>query len=72
MSWFLGFLAAAIAVAWWFSHRRFLQRWRHLEKWIDDLAAGRPPGGAVFPDGGRFAALTHPLEKLAADRKSVV
>ena len=68
MSWFLGFLAAAIAIAWWFSHRRLVRHWRHLEQWIDDLAAGRPPGSAVFLDGGRFAALTHPLEKLAAEQ----
>ena len=68
MTWFLGFLAAAIAAAWWFFHRKFVRHWRHLEQWLDDLAAGRPPGSAVFLDGGRFAALTHPLEKLAAEQ----
>ena len=66
MSWFLGFLAAGIAVAWWFSHRRLVRHWGILGKWIEDLAAGRTPGGLVFRDGGRFAALAHPLEKLAA------
>ena len=66
MSWFFGFLAVVIAGAWWLSHRKFVRHWRHLEQWLDDLAAGRPPGSAVFLDGGRFAALTHPLEKLAA------
>ena len=69
MSWFLGFLAAAIAAAWWFSHRRFVRHWRHLEQWIDDLAAGRPSGGMVFHDAGRFSTLTHPLEKLAAEQE---
>ena len=69
MSWFLGFLAAAIAAAWWFSHRRFVRHWRHLERWIDDLAAGRPSGGMVFHDAGRFSTLTHPLEKLAAEQE---
>ncbi len=69
MSWFLGFLAVAIAAAWWFSHRRFVRHWRHLEQWIDDLAAGRTPSGMVFLNGGRFAALTHPLEKLAAEQE---
>ena len=69
MSWFFGILAAAIAVAWWLSHRRFVRHWRHLEQCIDDLAAGRAPGGMVFLKGGRFAALTHPLEKLAAEQE---
>ena len=69
MTWFLGFLAAAIATAWWLSHRKFVRHWRQLEQWLDDLAAGRTPGSAAFPDSGRFAALTHPLEKLAAEQE---
>ncbi len=69
MSWFLGFLAAAIAAAWWLSHRRFLRHWRRLGQGIEDLASGRPPSGLVFAEGGRFAALTHPLEKLAAEQE---
>ncbi len=69
MTWFLGILAAAIAVAWWISHRRFVRHWRHMEQWMDDLAEGRPPGGMVFLNAGRFSALTHLLEKLAAEQE---
>ena len=39
MSWFFGFLAAAIAFAWWFSHRRFVQNARRLAQRIDELEA---------------------------------
>ena len=69
MTWFFGLLAFAIAAGWWFSHRRFVRHWRILERRIDDLAAGRTPDSAGFPIGGRFAALAHPLEKLAAGQE---
>ena len=69
MSWFLGFLAAAIALAWWLQRRRMERHWRHLEALLEALAAGREPGSFVFLDGGRFSALTHPLGKLAAEQE---
>ena len=39
MSWLFGFLAAAIAFAWWFSHWRFIQNARRLERRVGDLEA---------------------------------
>ena len=65
MSWFLGFLAAGLALAWWLSHRRFAGDRQRLEHWIEELAAGRAP--EVLP-GWCLAGLTHPLEKLAAEQ----
>ena len=67
MSWFLGFLAAAMALTWWWRHQRMERHWRHLEELLEARAPGREPGGFVFLDGGRISALTHPLGKLAAE-----
>ena len=39
MSWFLGFLAAGLALAWWFSHRRFVQNVWRLEQRVEELEA---------------------------------
>lgn len=71
MSWFFGFLAAAIAAAWWVSQQRFQRHWGHLERVIEELAAGRMPENLVFLKGGRFSTLTHPLEKIAVEQTRV-
>ena len=67
MSWFLGFLAAGLALGWWLSHRRSAREWRQLAQVVEELAAGRAPGGLVVAQGGRLAALTHPLERVAEE-----
>jgi len=68
MTWFLGFLAAAVAVAWWRSHRRVERHWRHLEQALEDLAAGRRPESVGFLQGTRFSGAAHPLEKIAGEQ----
>ena len=68
MSAILGWCVAGIlaVIAWWV-WRRFSRDFRHLEHLLDELAAGRMPEGFVFRHGGRFARLTFPLEKIAAE-----
>jgi two-component system phosphate regulon sensor histidine kinase PhoR len=61
-------VAGALALCTWWIWRRFAVDWRHLEQLLDELAAGRKPEGFVFRHGGRFARLTHPLEKIAEER----
>ena len=39
MSWFLGFLAASLALAWWFSHRRSAHQARRLAQRVEELEA---------------------------------
>ena len=69
MAWFLGFLAVAIAGAWWLSHRRLERQRLHLERLMEELADGRRPESMDFPAGSSFSALTHPLEKIAAGQE---
>ena len=39
MAWLFGFLAAGLSLAWWFSHRRFVENVRRLEQRADELEA---------------------------------
>lgn len=67
IGWIVGLLlAAAIAAAWWRSHRRAARNWERLERALDALAEGRKPEGLVFVEGGFFSRQTHRLEQLAA------
>jgi two-component system phosphate regulon sensor histidine kinase PhoR len=72
MSAILGWCVAgvlALCTSWiW---RRFARDWRHLEQLIDELASGRKPAGFVFRNGGRFARLTYPLEKIAQEQEKL-
>jgi two-component system phosphate regulon sensor histidine kinase PhoR len=58
-------VAGVLALSTWWVWRRLARDWRHLEQLLDELAQGRKPEGFVFRHGGRFARLTHPLEKIA-------
>ena len=69
MAWFFGFLAAALALAWWWAHQRCKRHWRHLERLLGEIADGRTPENFVFLEDSRFSALTHPLEKIAAEQE---
>ncbi len=67
---FLGWVVAAVvAGAWWWVWRRYVRDWRHLLRLLEELSEGRSPEGFVFRHGGRFAQLTHPLEKLAGEQQ---
>lgn len=69
MSSLLGWVvAAAIAITWWWMWRRQAKDWRHLLQLLNDIGDGRAPSGFIFRRGGRFAQLTHPLEKLADEQ----
>jgi two-component system phosphate regulon sensor histidine kinase PhoR len=70
MAMILGWVtAAAIAGAWWWVRRREGKDWQHLRQLLDALSEGRTPAGFVFRRGGKFAQLTFPLEKLAAEQE---
>lgn len=62
-------VAGALALCMWWVWRRFAVDWRHLEQLLDELASGRKPEGFVFRHGGRFARLTHSLDKIAEERE---
>lgn len=62
-------VAGALALVTWWVWRRFARDWRHLEQLIEELAEGRQPGNFVFRHGGRFARLTHPLEKIVQEQE---
>ncbi len=65
-----GWVAAiVIAGAWWWMARRQTHDWAHLVRLLEQLSEGRPPEGFVFRHGGRFAQLTHSLEKLAGEQE---
>jgi two-component system phosphate regulon sensor histidine kinase PhoR len=69
MTMYLGWAAAVLILAsWWWWSRRDARNWRHLAQLLADLADGRPVAGFVFRHGGRFAQLTHVLEKLAGEQ----
>jgi two-component system phosphate regulon sensor histidine kinase PhoR len=65
------FVAGVLAVVAWWVWRCFNQDCEHLEKLLDELAAGRKPEGFVFRRGGRFGRLTFPLEKIAAEHETL-
>lgn len=65
MGWSLAFLFAVVLGILGWRHRHFRHHWRHLQAVIDDLTEGREPKSFVFPNGGRFSALSEPLERLA-------
>jgi len=67
MSWLI-LLFIATGAGWWFW--RFTRHWRHLERIIDDLAAGRQPATFVFHGGNRFRKLARGLETLAQEQKN--
>lgn len=72
MSAILGWcVAGALALCTWWVWRRFNADWRHLEHLLEELAAGRKPESFVFRHGGRFARLTHPLDKIAEQREKL-
>lgn len=62
--WIFGILAAAIALAWWWSHRQASVHWTQLERALDDLAAGRRPERLSLVEAGRFSALGRRLEAI--------
>jgi two-component system phosphate regulon sensor histidine kinase PhoR len=64
-------VAAVLALNSWWMWRRFVRECRHLENLLEDLAAGRKAEGFVFRHGGRFARLTFPLEKIAAEQENL-
>ncbi|HSI13562.1 MAG TPA: histidine kinase dimerization/phospho-acceptor domain-containing protein, partial [Chthoniobacter sp.] len=64
-------VAGALALCIWWVWRRSLTDWRHLEHLLEELAAGRKPESFVFRRGGRFARLTHPLDKIAEQREKL-
>jgi two-component system phosphate regulon sensor histidine kinase PhoR len=64
-------VATILATVGWWVWRRFSQDCQHLENLLDELAAGRKPEGFVFRHGGRFARLTFPLEKIAAEHDNL-
>jgi two-component system phosphate regulon sensor histidine kinase PhoR len=67
---FLGWMVAAVlGGVWWWLRWRDANDWRHLRRLLEDLSEGRPAAGFVFRHGGRFARLSHVLEKLAAEQQ---
>jgi len=69
MTTYLGWAAAVlILVSWWWVWRNDARNWQHLAQLLHDLAEGRTGSGFVFRHGGRFAQLTHGLEKLANEQ----
>jgi two-component system phosphate regulon sensor histidine kinase PhoR len=64
-------VAGALALCTWWVWRRFNADWKHLEHLLEELAAGRKPESFVFRHGGRFARLTHPLDKIAEEREKL-
>src|SRR5205809_5065244 len=72
MGWLAGWLVAvAVIGAWCLAHRRFAKNWRHLVQLLGELSDGCTPGSFVFRHGGRFAQLTHTLEKLAREQQGL-
>jgi len=70
MTTYLGWaVAVLILVSWWWWSRRDSRNWRHLAQLLADLADGKPVAGFVFRHGGRFAQLTHVMEKLADEQE---
>jgi len=47
-------VAGMLALCTWWVWRRFARDWRHLEQLIDELAAGRKPGGFGLNDNLRL------------------
>ncbi len=67
---YLGWVAAVLVLGfWWWWRRREMQDWQHLRRLLEELTQGRPGSGFVFRRGGRYAELTHDLEKLAAEQE---
>jgi two-component system phosphate regulon sensor histidine kinase PhoR len=62
-------VAGGLGLVWWWMARRAAQQWRQLLELLEALSAGRSPESFVFRHGGRFAQLTHPLERLAREQE---
>ena len=70
MTWLSIFLLAVLAGAGvWFW--KFSRHWRHLDRIIGDLAAGRQPSSFVFLGSSRFGKLARKLESLADEQKGI-
>jgi two-component system phosphate regulon sensor histidine kinase PhoR len=70
MTWLSIFLFAALAGAGvWFW--KFSRHWRHLERIVSDLAAGRRPSSFVFLGSPRFGKLARKLESLADEQMGI-
>jgi len=60
-------LAALLPAGIWYW--KFNRHWRHLDRVISDLAAGKQPASFVFHRSSRFGSLAHKLEFLADEQR---